>query len=208
MQNTQENQAGLKAGYRRRLELSFVISLLFLCILFFSFQKYENRFELPLVNIDDVVFEVIPPTTQPPERPPQPIKPNVFVPDDNATELEEDIPVDIFEFDPTEEIGPPPVDEIQTYTYFSVQKKPKLKYFETPLYPELARKTGIEGRVTIEVVISEDGKVLSAEFVHGNKLFEEAAIAAAKKCIFDPAMQRDKYVKVKMSIPFDFRLNN
>jgi TonB family protein len=39
-------------------------------------------------------------------------------------------------------------------------------------------------------------------------MLDEAAVSAAKKCTFKPAKQRDKFVKVKMSIPFDFRLKN
>jgi len=208
MQNSKKNPARLKEGYRRRLELSFVISLLFLCILFFSFQRYENRFELPLVKIDGAVFEVIPPTIQPPERPPQPLKPNVFVPDDNATELEEDIPVDIFEFDPAQEIGPAPEEEIDyVFNPWETSQMPRLKHKAIPFYPEIARKAGIEGRVSIVVIISEKGEVIKTTVEKGIPMLNQAALDAAAKCTFYPAMQRDKYVKVKMSIPFDFRLN-
>jgi outer membrane biosynthesis protein TonB len=37
-------------------------------------------------------------------------------------------------------------------------------------------------------------------------MLDEAAQAAAMQCKFKPAKQRDKFVKVKMNIPFDFHL--
>ena len=120
--------------------------------LFFSFQKHQTTFKLPEVDLDDIVIEVIPPTKQPPKKPPQPPRPSVLVPDDELTEMQEDEPEDIFKIDPTLEVGPPPEEDI-VYEFYGVQEKPKMKYFEIPKYPELARKAGIEGKITVNVII-------------------------------------------------------
>ncbi|MEJ2055699.1 MAG: energy transducer TonB, partial [Calditrichaceae bacterium] len=75
-----------------------------------------------------------------------------------------------------------------------------------PKYPDLARKAGIEGIVVITVTIGKDGKVEDAKVFKSLPMLDEAALKAAKKCTFKPAKQRDKTVRVKMNIPFHFRL--
>jgi len=39
-------------------------------------------------------------------------------------------------------------------------------------------------------------------------MLDSAALEAAKKCKFKPAKQRDKTVRVKMHMPFQFTLKN
>lgn len=208
MNNTNYKPADLRIGYKRTLELSFIITLLFLCSLFFSFQKYEGRYELPSMPLKDIIIEVIPPTVQPPKLPPKPQIPTVFIPDDDASALEENVVTDIFDIDPALDIGPPPAEEIEhIFNTWETSVKPEIKFQAMPDYPEIARKAGIEGKVSVTVVISEKGNVIKATILKGIPMLNDAALAAAKKCTFFPARQRDKYVKVKMSIPFEFRLN-
>jgi protein TonB len=38
-------------------------------------------------------------------------------------------------------------------------------------------------------------------------MLDEAALSAAKKCRFKPAKQRDRFVRVKVSMPFKFKLH-
>jgi len=122
--------------------------------------------------------------------------------------MEDDVPLDAFVYDPGQEIGPVPEEEIDyVFNIWEISQEPKLKYKAFPIYPEIARKAGIEGKVSIEVVISEKGEVIRTTILKGIPMLNEAALAAAAKCTFYPARQRDKYVKVRMSIPFDFRLN-
>jgi protein TonB len=56
------------------------------------------------------------------------------------------------------------------------------------------------------VTIGKTGKVEDAKILKSLPMLDEAALSAARKCTFKPAKQRDKAVKVKMSIPFDFKL--
>ena len=64
----------------------------------------------------------------------------------------------------------------------------------------------IEGTVVVKVLIGKKGLVEKAEIFKSIPILDEAALKAAKKCIFKPAKQRDKLVKVWMSIPFKFKL--
>ena len=199
-------EADLQNKYQKRLELSFILSLLLVTLIFYSFKDYNPEPEpLPEITFE---FEtvIIQPTVQL-ERPPKPSQPSIPVEseDDDITDLEK---VD-FLFDPTletEDFAPPEPDGEEEYKFWAVSVKPILLHKEVPKYPTLAQKAGIEGKVIIEVLISKKGKVINASVVGEQNLLSQAALDAAMKCIFKPAKQRDKFVRVRMSIPFEFRL--
>ena len=77
------------------------------------------------------------------------------------------------------------------------------------VYPELAVRAGVEGRVTINTLIDVDGQVTETKVVQslGSNGCDEAAIAAIRAVKWKPAMNRDQPVKVWISVPIDFRLN-
>ncbi len=79
------------------------------------------------------------------------------------------------------------------------------------IYPELARKAGIEGRVVINCLIDENGQVVDTKILQGigsgNNGCDQAAIAAIKSVSWKPATQRDKPVKVWIGIPIVFKLD-
>lgn len=207
MLHNKDKPANLHTRYKKTLEASFVAALLILCSLFFAFQKHESSFELPMVKIDKPIIS-IPITKQLEKLKPKPSRPIPAPENEEEKGLEPD---EILEslFNPPKEIAPPPDDEdIGTVlNIWELSKKPELKFKAIPKYPELPRKAGIEGRVIVEVIISKRGDVIAAKIISGVKMLNDAALEAAKKCKFYPAMQRDKYVKVRMSIPFDFRLH-
>jgi len=61
----------------------------------------------------------------------------------------------------------------------------------------------------INRIIDEQGKVLETKVESGlTKECDEAAVAAIKAVKWEAAMQRDKPVKVWVSVPVLFRLNN
>jgi len=74
---------------------------------------------------------------------------------------------------------------------------------------QLAREAGIEGTVAVSVLVSEEGKVLSASVLSSDvtPAMEKAALEAAKKCRFRPAKQRTVAVKAHVMIPFQFQLH-
>lgn len=202
-----EPEADLKLKYRRTLELSTIISLGILSLMFYSFQKYEGEFVLP--DAEKLVIESIEiPPTQQIQKPPPPSRPSIPV-ESEDDDLLDDVTIEETEIDLSDVVDapPPPPDEDEVFEFFAVSEKPVLKHKETPKYPDLARRAGIEGRVTVMVTIDETGNVIDAKVLRSVPMLDESAIAAAKKCTFKPAKQRDKFVKVKMSIPFDFRLN-
>ncbi|KAA3610385.1 MAG: energy transducer TonB [Calditrichaeota bacterium] len=202
-----DQDADLRYKYKRRLELSFILSLSLVTLLFYSFKE-NNSGPPPIPDIPDFTIEVvkIPPTIQH-KRPPRPPQPTIPIASDDE-DLPEDVQLEkLFDPEIDFDIEPPePEEDEEPFTLWMVSEKPVLLYKEVPYYPELAQKVGIEGRVTVMVVISKTGTVLSATLMGEKNMLSDAAIAAALKCTFKPAKQFDKFVKVKMTIPFDFRL--
>lgn len=78
-----------------------------------------------------------------------------------------------------------------------------------PEYPLAARKNGIEGIVTLEVVISDEGSVLKATAVNKPLGFglEETAVSAFKRKKYQPSIYEGKPITVRVMVPVQFRLN-
>jgi TonB family protein len=77
-------------------------------------------------------------------------------------------------------------------------------YLAKPLYPEEAKTAGAEGKVKVEIVIDEDGSVLSAKAVSGDPLlFEATQTAALKSRFFTPAKDGQK-TKVSGHLNYNF----
>ncbi len=108
---------------------------------------------------------------------------------------------------PIEEYIPTP-DE-----FVAVEERP-VKFQDAPLiYPEIARKAGIEGSVWVKVLVDRSGNVkdaLIAKESGANAGFEEAALEAAKQCKWKPAMQNKQPVAlwVTYEIKFQLKANN
>lgn len=77
-----------------------------------------------------------------------------------------------------------------------------------PAYPDLARKRGQEGTARVRCMVSPQGVVTDASLAQssGHKLLDEAAVKAAKKWKFRPAMNDGKAVTGTVVVPVEFRL--
>jgi TonB family protein len=77
------------------------------------------------------------------------------------------------------------------------------------VYPEMAQKSGVEGRVLLKIFVSAKGEVTDTQVIKslGNNGCDEAAINAVKAVKWIPAKQREKPVGVWVSIPVVFQLN-
>ena len=79
----------------------------------------------------------------------------------------------------------------------------------TPEYPEIGREAGVEGLVVVKVLVGKDGRVLDARLdeKHQVPLLNDAALAAARRWVFTPALANGRPVVVWSAIPFHFRLH-
>jgi len=76
------------------------------------------------------------------------------------------------------------------------------------VYPPLAMQLGAEGLVVVLVTVDEMGRVIGAVVSSSNTIesLEQAALEAARKCLFQPGMQGHVPVRCQVEIPFEFRL--
>ena len=75
-----------------------------------------------------------------------------------------------------------------------------------PIYPDPARRARLSGTVTVELVVDETGKVISAQATSGPAMLREAATQAAMKAKFSPTMLSGQPVKVSGTINYKFTL--
>jgi periplasmic protein TonB len=77
-----------------------------------------------------------------------------------------------------------------------------------PVYPEIARRAGVEGTVWVKIWVDKEGNPKKAVVQKSDaELFNQPAIDAAMKWKFTPAIMNNGPVSVWVSIPFKFRLN-
>jgi len=75
-----------------------------------------------------------------------------------------------------------------------------------PLYPDAAKRMRTQGVVSVDVILDEAGKVVSANASSGPQILREAAIQAALKARFSPTKLSGQPVKVSGVINYKFAL--
>ncbi|MCP9492945.1 MAG: energy transducer TonB [Pyrinomonadaceae bacterium MAG19_C2-C3] len=79
-------------------------------------------------------------------------------------------------------------------------------YKPEPPYPQVARNARVSGSVQIQILIDEQGKVISAQALSGHALLRNAALTAARRARFTPTKLSDVPVKVQGVITYNFKL--
>ena len=77
-----------------------------------------------------------------------------------------------------------------------------------PVYPELPKRIRLQGEVSIEVIISPEGRVESARVVNGHPMLVSSAREAARGWRFEPTFLNGVAVRVTGVITFVFKLND
>ncbi|MCH6575726.1 MAG: energy transducer TonB [Bacteroidetes bacterium] len=206
--------ADLRATYKRVLEISIIISLSILIFAFKFFPHLEDKgmaLEGPqeLFTVEDIQ------QTKQENRPPPPPKPPIPI-EAPSDDVLEDIEIEDTEIDFEAEIEapPPPKEEIEEEpTYFvAVEEMPApiggIKAIQEKIvYPEIAKRAGVEGKVYILAFVNEQGEVTKAQVIKGiGAGCDEAALNAVLKTRFTPGKQRGKPVKVQVSLRIVFKL--
>ncbi len=75
-----------------------------------------------------------------------------------------------------------------------------------PPYPEMAKQLKIHGMVSVQVLVDETGRVVSAKAVSGNAFLVREAQKAALQARFAPTLLGDQPVKVSGVITYNFVL--
>ncbi|NNE46590.1 MAG: M56 family metallopeptidase, partial [Rhodothermales bacterium] len=109
--------------------------------------------------------------------------------------------------------------------YDVVEKMPQIvgglqAVTQSIVYPEVAKKEKIEGRVIVTFVVEKDGAVSNAEILQSDvlgtgtsddggagKYLDAEALRAVSEIRFEPGQHQGKPVRVQMVLPISFKLN-
>ncbi|MEQ8523820.1 energy transducer TonB [Gracilimonas sp.] len=209
-------KANLRKSYTIILEVGTIFALLFMIALVKVNIETEPPKEIALDEQEVVEMEEVIQTKQietppPPPRPPVPVEvPNDEIIEDEMINMDAELDMDA----PMDLPPPPPEEEEEEDFFVVVEQMPKLKGGMAKLqgsvtYPEMARKAGIEGRVTVQFIVNEQGNVENAQVVRGiGGGCDEEALRAVKEASFEPGMQRGRPVRVQYALSINFRLQN
>lgn len=95
--------------------------------------------------------------------------------------------------------------------FVNCQNPPTVVSTPRLIYPEMARIAGLEGRVFVRVLISEEGKPMKAEIVKripgDQTVFDKEAVRIAMETKYTAGVQNGRRVRVWMTIPVRFTLH-
>lgn len=210
----------LSRNYILGIELGLILTLsLFILIFRMDFYPQQAEEEFYVEVQEEVFVEEIVQTKQtdmppPPPRPPVPIEvPNDEILVDDFIEFDAELDLD----GPMEMPPPPPKqaeEDFEDEIFIVVEQPPVLiggiqGVQKAIIYPELALKVGIEGRVVVQFIVDKDGEVVNPVVMRGiGGGCDEEAIRAVKLAKFQPGMQRGRPVAVRYSLPITFKIYN
>ena len=217
-------KADLESKKTLFIEIGMVIALA--AVLFaFEWKSYE-KIELSLATrvADDTPEEMIEITQHekppPPPAPPQQTTIIEIVEDD--MEIEDEIEIDVEADQETEVQDYVPVEEeeeeeeaqiftvVESMPDFPGGDEARIKYLnENIKYPQMARESGIQGRVFVTFVVEKDGSVTDVRVLRGigGGCDEEAIRVIKNMPKWDAGKQRGKPVRVQFNMPILFKLN-
>ncbi len=85
---------------------------------------------------------------------------------------------------------------------------PRRLHGASPVYPQVARLSRLQGVVILDCVIDERGRVRDARVLKGIPLLEEAALDAVRKWVYAPSLLDGVPVAVQMTVTVAFQLAN
>jgi TonB family protein len=87
----------------------------------------------------------------------------------------------------------------------NVQESKLIRRVE-PVYPELAKKARVQGKVTLKISVDEEGNVADVSVIEGHPLLDEAAINAVRQWKYSPTFLNGKPVSVMATVSVEFNL--
>lgn len=205
----------IKRKYYRVFQLSLILSLSLLILAFKYFPDVE-KFTLISDEPQDLIISISPPIVDlapippPPPKPPIPIEaPTDDVLDDIVIET------NILDVNAVTALPPPPkvIDDSPIPDIFVVVEEMPVPIGgiadiqKRIVYPEIAVRAGIHGKVFVKAFVDENGNVFKVELQKGiGGGCDKAAMEAVKNAKFYPGKQRGEPVKVQITIPILFKL--
>lgn len=225
MQLKKSQQASLEDKKIIYVLMGFVFVLSVCYVAFEWTEKEVTKYEVTDTEFlfeEEVEIQQTTQETTPPPPPPavQEVEVLKVVEDDVETEsieinTEDDKDVEVVIAAPIEA----PVEEeeeevvfvvVETMPEFPGGQQALFKYLsENVKYPVIAQENGIQGRVICQFVVNKDGAIVDVEVVRsgGDPSLDKEAIRVIKSMPkWHPGKQRGKAVRVKYTVPVNFRL--
>jgi len=200
----ENNSSDLKRRFPLYFKTSFLLAVVFFIAGFYLAPHYTLHPYVPKVSKVTKVEELPEQIERVDEVQPQ-AKPQLPVEAESEAEIEKATIEKTADFETFEKLPVQPEAETPEFVAYDTPPKPKSRV--KPDYPEIAKKAGIEGTVILKLLIDVDGKVLNVKVLKGlTQDTNKAAMRAAYATQFYPAKQRDKPVKVWVSYPYRFVL--
>ena len=228
MEIKKSERADLEKGKSTSLLIGFVMALAVMFVaLEWTQREVEDNSELFMARDVSLNEEMVPITL--PEKktvPPPPAavtKAEIIEIVEDDADIEEDIMastedqsewVDLTEYDVVE-VEPEPEEEapfmvVEDMPEFPGGTAALLEYLRKNIkYPAICRENNIQGRVIVSFVVNKDGAIVDPEVVKSvnPSLDKEAVRVISNMPPWKPGMQRGKPVRVKYTVPVNFRLN-
>jgi TonB family protein len=87
----------------------------------------------------------------------------------------------------------------------NVQESKLIRKVE-PIYPELAKKARVQGKVTLQITVDQEGNVTDASVIKGHPLLDDAAINAVRQWKYSPTFLNGKPISVMAEVSVLFNL--
>lgn len=170
------------------------------------------------IEIQQTTQEVTPP---PPPPPVQEVQALEVVENEVETEhldinTEDDEKEEVVIAPPVEEVKEEEEDEqvvfviVESMPEFPGGQQALFKYLsENVKYPVIAQENGIQGRVICQFVVNKDGSIVDVEVARsaGDASLDKEAVRVIKSMPkWKPGQQRGKAVRVKYTVPVNFKL--
>ena len=209
------------------LEIGLIVALLAV-IVAFSYTPSEHRIDKVDLNYGPIEEEMTDITIQDQKPPEMPKKVEMNVITDmlqvvtNDTKITTD--VDFAEFDESTEIVQQVVvkeeEIVEEEIFVTAETMPSFmggdlgvfrNWVQKQLnYPPIAQENGIQGKVIIQFVVEKDGRLTNVQVLStpARSLSEEAVRVLQLSPRWSPGKQRNQPVRIKYTLPVDFRIQN
>ena len=225
MEEKKTPKANLESKKLMFTQIGLIISLLIAWAVFEVKVKADREIDESLLNREIVMDEEMVDITKQEEQKPQPVEQpqqttQLEIVDDNVETEDININAEVEQNEIIEEyVAPEVVEEevVEQEIFQIVEEMPQFPGGEAKLmeyvaknikYPQIARETGIQGRVFVGFVVEPDGSISNVKLLRGigGGCDEEAMRVIKSLPKWKPGKQRGKAVRVSYQIPVFFKL--
>ncbi len=225
MEEKKSPKANLENKKLMFMQIGLIISLI-IAWLAFEHKSYDKReIDPSLLRQTEVVEEEMVEITKQEEQKPQPVEmpkqtTQLEIVDDDVEVEDIEINAEMDQNEVMEEYVAPEIEEedvVEQEVFTIVEEMPSYPGGEAKMYeylgknikyPQIARESGIQGRVFVNYVVEPDGSVSNVKVLRGigGGCDEEAMRVVKAMPKWKPGKQRGKAVRVSYTLPVVFKL--